>query len=726
MAEPGQPIGGLDLLEPEERQQLLVEWNATEREVAAASLPELFEAQVARSPEAVALVYEESRLSYAELNVRANRLAHLLIGRGIGPENLVAVALPRSMEMVVGLLGILKAGAAYLPLDPEYPMERLTSMLQDAAPACALTTARSGERLPGGIAQLPGGIVQIQLDDPETVQALAQSPESNPSDAHRLRPLQAQNPAYVIYTSGSTGRPKGVIVTQGSLTNFLLAMEEQFRLEASDRLLAVTTVGFDIAALELFLPLLSGARVVVAPREAVQDPPALARMIKSSGATILQATPTLWNVLAAEGAPALTRLRMLVGGEALPSRLSKKLRSLGDRLTNLYGPTETTVWSTLIEVSEDGPQAPEIGRPIWNTQVYVLDGNLQPAPSGVAGELYIAGAGLARGYLKQPGLSAERFLADPHGRPGSRMYRTGDLARWRTGGGLEFLGRTDQQLKIRGFRIEIGELESALGQHDLVRECRVLEREDQPGEKRLVAYVVTRTEINSASSRGLEGQLISEWQTAWDERAYRVPNWEPLTDPTFNIAGWNSSFTGEAIPAWEMRDWLDRTVEQILDLEPSRVLEIGCGSGLLLFRIAPRCVEYLGTDISSAVLAPLQRQVDALKWNGKVRLEQRRADEFDGLEGRYDTVILNSVVQYFPSIQYTSRESLKERWKSSIRGDTSFSVIFGVSAPSNSSKRPLRRIRPRRLSRSVNCRGGLRSGCWRKKSSWLIQSSSIC
>ena len=220
---------------------------------------------------------------------------------------------------------------------------------------------------------------------------------------------------------------------------------------------------------------------------------------------------------------------------------------------------------------------------------------------------------------------------------------------------MEFLGRTDQQLKIRGFRIEPGELESALGQHDLVRECKVLEREDLPGEKRLVAYVVARAETNSGSSRTLEDQLIGEWQAAWDERAYR-PNGKPLTDPTFNIAGWNSSFTGEAIPESEMRDWLDRTVEQILDLEPRRVLEIGCGSGMLLFRIAPLCAEYVGTDISGAALASVQRQVDALRWNGKIRLEQRRADEFDGLEaGRYDTVILNSVVQYFPSIQYLKR-----------------------------------------------------------------------
>ena len=249
VAEPGQSIGRIDILEAQERRQLLEDWNATEIEVAAATLPDLFEAQVARSPEAVALVFEENRLSYAELNERANRLAHLLISQGIGPEQLVALALPRSLEMVISLLGILKTGAAYLPLDPEYPAERLAYMLRDAEPVCVLSTVRIAERVPDGVAR-------ILLDDPETALLLAQSQESNPSDAQRRRPLQAQNPAYVIYTSGSTGRPKGVVVTQGGLTNFLVAMQEHFALEPQDRLLAVTTVGFDIAALELFLPVL--------------------------------------------------------------------------------------------------------------------------------------------------------------------------------------------------------------------------------------------------------------------------------------------------------------------------------------------------------------------------------------------------------------------------------------------------------------------------------------
>jgi nonribosomal peptide synthetase DhbF len=505
-ADPSQPISRLGFLDPEERRQLLYEWNATARDLPQVTLPTLFEAQVERSPEAIALVFEQSRLSYGELNLQANRLAHLLIGRGVGPENLVALALTRSMEMVIALLGILKAGAAYLPLDPDYPAERLAYMLRDAQPACVLTSARIAERLPESVAQLV-------LDHPETAVALAQSTETNPSDAERTQPLSSHHPTYIIYTSGSTGTPKGVVILHSSLSNFLLAMQQWFGLDQVDRLLAVTTVGFDIAALELFLPLIAGARLLIAPKETVQDPSALGQMIKDTGATILQATPKFWNVLVSENAPGFQGLRMLVGGEALSSTLSDALRGLGSGLTNLYGPTESTIWSTILDVGEDGAQAPSIGRPIWNTRIYVLDGSLQAVPVGVKGELYIAGAGLARGYLKRPALSAERFVADPFGPPGTRMYRTGDLARWRAEGELEFLGRADQQLKIRGFRIEPGEIEAVLARHPVVAQAVVIGREDPGDEKRLVAYVVAQTgqSVEPALLRSHLAQSLPEY-----------------------------------------------------------------------------------------------------------------------------------------------------------------------------------------------------------------------
>ena len=479
---PDRRMGRLNLLSLEEKHQLLDEWNETHREVASATLPELFQAQVKRSPQATAIVFEGSRLSYAELNEQANRLAHLLMVRGIGPEDLVALAMPRSLEMIVALLGILKAGAAYMPLDPDYPAERLAFMLQDGHPAVLLTTHAVAQGLPDRASA-------ILLDQPDTIQALAQSPSVNPSDGQRTRSLTPHHPAYVIYTSGSTGTPKGVVVPHSALGNFLAAMQRQFPLDHDDRLLAVTTMGFDIAGLEIFLPLLVGATVVIAARETVQDPPALLRLIHSSGATILQATPTLWQALTATSDEGLRALRMLVGGEAFPRDLLLVLRRMGREVINLYGPTETTIWSTVAVLDREETETP-IGKPIGNTRVYVLDENLQPVPAGIAGELYIAGAGLARGYLKRPGLTAERFVADPYGAPGTRMYRTGDLVKWRADGNLEFVGRTDHQVKIRGFRVELGEIEAALLRHGDIQQAVVVAREDQPGEKRLVAYVV--------------------------------------------------------------------------------------------------------------------------------------------------------------------------------------------------------------------------------------------
>ena len=290
-------------------------------------------------------------------------------------------------------------------------------------------------------------------------------------------------------------------------------MREHFPLDPNDQLLAVTTVGFDIAALELFLPLLSGARLVIAPKESVQDPATLRRMIKRTGTTILQATPALWNVLMASNAEELQGLRMLVGGEALPSELSRALRGLRGQLTNLYGPTETTIWSTAMMLREDDAESPSIGRPIWNTRVYVLDRSLQPVPVGVAGELYIAGAGLARGYLNRPALTAERFVADPYGKPGRRMYRTGDLARWRAEGVLDFLGRADHQVKIRGFRIEPGEIEAALLSHPAVAQATVIAREDNAGDKRLVGYVVPACGqcVDPALLRNQLGQSLPDY-----------------------------------------------------------------------------------------------------------------------------------------------------------------------------------------------------------------------
>jgi nonribosomal peptide synthetase DhbF len=503
VARPDSVIGAIDLLDAPERQHLLQDSNRTAHAVAEPLLPQLFEAQVARTPYAVATVYETTALLYTSLNAQANRVARALVARGVGPECIVGVALPRTTDLPAGLLGVMKAGATYLPLDPDLPAERLAAMVDDAAPAVVLTTAEIAERLPDAVRQRA-----LLVTDP----AIAAQRPDNLADAERVQALRPEHAAYVIYTSGSTGKPKGVVVTHGALRNFLVAMQGTIGLDHSDRLLAVTTISFDIAGLELYLPLISGARVVMAPRSIVRHPPALARLIVTSGATVMQATPSLWETLIGSDADVLRGLRVLVGGEALPATLARALREVAWDVINLYGPTETTVWSTSLtlpgqqgaasSVAAQQPaetvneKGPSIGRPILNTQLYILDPGLQPVPVGVTGELYIAGDGVARGYLNRPGLTAERFIADPFGPAGSRMYRTGDLARWKVGedGALDvdYLGRADMQVKIRGFRIELGEIDAALAAHPSVAQAAVIVREDRPGDKRLVSYVVAQ------------------------------------------------------------------------------------------------------------------------------------------------------------------------------------------------------------------------------------------
>ena len=514
VADPNQPIGRIDILAPEERRQILFEWNATACDLPQVTLPALLEAQVERSPEAIALVFEESTLSYAELNAQANRLAHLLIGRGIGPENLVALALPRSIEMIVGLLGILKAGAAYLPLDPEYPVERLSYMLQDAQPACVLTTAQISERLPESVAQL-------LLDHPETASALARSRETNPSDAERTQPLTPYNPAYVIYTSGSTGTPKGVIIAHGAIVNRLLWMQSAYKLQSDDRVLQKTPVGFDVSVWEFFWPLAHGATLVIAKPEGHKDPAYLSTLIRTKQLTTVHFVPSMLQAFLQEpsagGCSGLRRV--MCSGETLTADLQQRfLSTLDVPLHNLYGPTEAAVDVSFWRCQADAGSGPvPIGRPIWNTRVYVLDGSLQPVPVGVPGELYIAGAGLARGYLKRPGLSAERFVADPFGAAGSRMYRTGDLVRWRAEGVLDFLGRADQQVKLRGFRIEPGEIEAALVRHPSVAQAAVIGRED-PGETSGWWAMWWRKAAGSLIPRSCAPTLLKACLSTWCRR----------------------------------------------------------------------------------------------------------------------------------------------------------------------------------------------------------------
>jgi amino acid adenylation domain-containing protein/FkbH-like protein len=472
-------IGEVELLSSLEQDQVVLDWNQTRHKFPETTVVKRFEAQVERAPNATAVVYEDQSLSYAELNRRANQVAQLLRGRGVGPELIVGICVERSVEMVVGLLGIMKSGGAYLPLDPSYPAERLLFMVKDARPACVLTAGKAGQAI-------SADTTLVNLDDEKTQQLLQEESEGNP-DAGQVG-LLAEHPAYVIYTSGSTGTPKGVVVLHKGFENLLTSMGVDLALGMGDRFLAITTIAFDIAALEIYLPLISGSALLLTSKNVLREPAQLVEVIENHQATVMQATPSQWQILTEHGGAALKQLTLMVGGEALPTELARKLYASAASVRNLYGPTETTIWSVTHRFNQWPGEMVPIGRPVWNTSVYVLDGRMQPAPVGVGGELYIAGAGLARGYLNRPDLTGERFVANPYGEPGSRMYRTGDLGRWRWDGSLEFLGRADFQVKIRGFRIELGEIEARLRSHAGVGEAVVVAREQEGGDKRLVAY----------------------------------------------------------------------------------------------------------------------------------------------------------------------------------------------------------------------------------------------
>ena len=490
-ANPEQRISNLPILTKPEQQQLLFEWNNTQSELPKNQCVHgLFEAQTERTPDAIAVVFKNEYLTYLELNKKANNLASYLQKIGVNPEVLVGIYVERSLEMMVGLLGILKAGGAYVPLDPAYPPERLAFMLEDAKISVLLTQKKLLETLPKNSASL------VFLDaDWEGISSC---------DEPVVGLQNSSNLAYVIYTSGSTGKPKGVQISHASVVNFLSSMRQQLAIADRDVWLAVTSLSFDIAALELFLPITTGSRVVVASREVASNGEKLLETLTNSGATVMQATPASWKMLLAAGWQGNNQLKILCGGEALPRQLANQLLLRGAAVWNLYGPTETTIWSTLYQV-DCKDESVSIGRPIANTQIFILDRYLMPVPIGVFGELHIGGAGLSRGYLNRPELTAEKFIPNPFAKdpihasfilhPSSlilseRLYKTGDLARYLPDGNIEFMGRSDHQVKVRGYRIELGEIEETLRQHPAVQDAAAIAGDDGSGNQRLVAYVV--------------------------------------------------------------------------------------------------------------------------------------------------------------------------------------------------------------------------------------------
>ena len=481
IANPEQTLANLSILSQEERNRLLVDWNDTARNYPSDKcMHELFAAQVAQTPNDVAVIFGDKTYTYRELDERANQLAHYLRSLGAGPEDLVGIYVERSAEMVVAFLGTFKAGAAYVPMDPAYPSQRVAYMIDDAQMKILLTEQSLLAEFDGGSARV------VVLDADADADLLRQQPTTAPEIV-----VNSDSLAYVIYTSGSTGNPKGVQISHRALTNFLCSMQKEPGLSAADTLVTVTTVSFDIAALELYLPLINGARLVIVERETAADGPALAKVLDETQATVMQATPATWRLLLDSGWTGHAALKMLCGGEALPADLAQQLLPKGSELWNMYGPTEATIWSAVHKVSA-GEQAISIGRPIANTEIYLLDEALQPVPTGTVGALYIGGDGLARGYLNRPELTAEKFIPHPFSDgTQQRIYETGDLARYLPDGRIECLGRNDSQVKLRGFRIELGEIEAALAAYPAMTQNAVILREDAPDDKRLVGYHTT-------------------------------------------------------------------------------------------------------------------------------------------------------------------------------------------------------------------------------------------
>ncbi|MFF4431012.1 amino acid adenylation domain-containing protein [Streptomyces sp. NPDC001513] len=639
VSDPDTRVGSVHVLEPAERERLLGEFNDTAVPAPAKTVPALFEEQAAATPDAIAVAFGAERLTYRELDARANRLAHVLAARGVGQESVVGVALPRSTELVVALLAVLKAGGAYLPVDPEYPAERIEFMLGDAAPTLLLTDSEIVAGLPGGTCPY------VVLDDADTALAVAAAPaDALPAAAHgRVDQL-----AYVMYTSGSTGVPKGVGVTHRAVSG--LALDRRYRGGAHERVLVHSAQSFDASTYELWVPLLGGGTAVVAPVGKL-DAGALAAVIAEQRVTALWLTAGLFKVIADENPECFTGVREVwTGGDVVsPASVTRALRACpGLKVVDGYGPTETTTFATshpMPDPERVGEPIP-IGRPMDNMRVYVLDAGLRPTLPGVAGELYIAGAGLARGYAHRSALTSERFVASPFGEPGERMYRTGDVVAWAPDGALVFRGRVDTQVKIRGFRIEPAEVEAALAAHPGVAQAVVTWNEDQAGERRLVGYVVPRVDGSDTSGAA---EQVDEWEEIYDD-LYAVSDAAWGEDFT----GWNSSYTGgQPIALDEMAVWRDAAVEQITNWSPRRVMEIGVGTGLLMSQTLGQVEEYWGTDMSAAVIDRLLVQVEQTGFGDRVHLRHQNGDDIAGLpREHFDLVVVNSVVQYFPDAEY--------------------------------------------------------------------------
>ncbi len=648
---PGCKLSQLQLLDEHEKNISVYQWNKSEVDHPIVCVSELIEACAGQYPQKDAILEGARRLSYGDLNGRVNQLAHYLRALGVKPGVRVGVCLERSIEAIIAILAVVKSGGAYTPLDPVYPQKRIKTMIREAKLTHFITDDAHQPIYEACVQHCV--CLESDKDAISTYSTGNPTPLATPDDL-----------IYIIFTSGSTGTPKGAGVFHKSFTNLVCWTNRAFKFDHSLSTLVPTSLSFDLTQKNIFAALSTGGSIVL-PSSKSFDPTEIIRLMPMHGISWINCTPSMFYAIVDiagedKNIPNLSSLTTVtLGGEPIAmERLKAWTHSPHCKsvIANTYGPTECTdiVGYYIIQSPKDYVDAyVPIGRPVDNVKLYVLDKNLSPVHVGAKGTLYIGGACVGAGYVNASETTQRRFMPDPFRGGPHRMYNTGDLARYRKDGVIEYLGRLDHQVKVRGFRIELGEIEAALSAHPLVRQAIILDKVNGAGDKTLIAYVVQNSQIqetdeSEAISRMHKEQIL-HWNQVFDG-IYEESEYQET--PDFDIAGWNSSYTGKPIPQEEMAQWVDDTVDYVLEKKPERILEMGCGTGLLLFRIAPHCAQYVACDFSAISTKQLQKHVERERFS-HVHVMDRPADDFSGfLPGEFDTVLINSVVQYFPSQAY--------------------------------------------------------------------------
>ena len=643
-------IASLSILREEEKHQILVDFNNNLQPYPDQyTFIDLISVQAGRTPDATAVVFDDTRLTYRQLEERSNQIAHHLRNLGVTSETLVPICIERSLNMIAGIIGIMKAGGVYIPIDPEYPADRISYMLDDSDAKWLVTSSVARQKT--GVLE---NVTSVLLDTDAAI-------STQPVTALPELPKPA-NLAYVIYTSGSTGKPKGAMVEHAGMLNHLYAKIRDLKMDDTTIQAYTAAYTFDISVWQMFAALLHGGRTIIYAEHLIFDPVTLINNIDRDKVTILELVPSyLASLLQEETGVKLNHLRyLLVTGEAVSQRVLVQWFNHRDYsaipVVNAYGPTEASDDITHYFMYEaPARKNVPLGKPIQNLRIYILDQSTQLCPIGVAGEICVSGVGVGRGYLKRPALTAERFLIDPFQEGNVRLYRTGDLGRWLPDGTIECLGRIDDQVKVRGYRIELGEIESVLQQSELVNQAVVLAKEDNGDTKRLVSFYVPDQQTVRRKEEELYNQQRENWHELWETEYARTQE-EAASEKEFNLTGWNDSFTGKAFPQEHMRIWLEESVKAILAENPTQLLELGCGAGLLYYRLADHLQKYVGMDFSSVSVGEIRKKIESgdrqypktvLKVGGAHEIEQVADEEID-------MVVINSVAQYFPGEKYLS------------------------------------------------------------------------